>query len=97
MSQYPAAPYGARPEHPQAQTVLILGIVSLFVTPLAYVAWYMGGKAKKDIRAGAPYNWGGGLQIGYIIGVVVGTLAIISVVVGILFFLLFMTTSVVTS
>lgn len=90
MSQYPQAPYGGyapmNTEHPQAQTVLILGIVSLFVAPLGFVAWYMGGKAKKQIAAGAPYRWGGGLQIGYIIGMIVSILAIVGVVLWILMF-----------
>ena len=42
MSQYPQGPQGPyspmKSEHPQAQTVLILGIVSLFVAPLGFVA-----------------------------------------------------------
>ena len=69
MTQYPTMPTsGARAEHPQATTVLILGIVGFFVPILCFVPWYMGGKAKKELAAGAPYNWGGGLQLGYISG-----------------------------
>ncbi len=90
MSQYPQGPQGPyspmKSEHPQAQTVLILGIVSLFVAPLGFVAWYMGGKAKKQIASGAPYNWGGGIQIGYIIGLIVSILAIVGVVLWIVVF-----------
>lgn len=94
MSQYPQYPQGPyspmKSEHPQAQTVLILGIVSLFVAPLGFVAWYMGGKAKKQIAAGAPYNWGGGIQIGYIIGIITGILFIVGAVIWIMAIMFFM-------
>lgn len=92
---YPTqGPYGAPAEHPQAQTVLILGIVGLFFTPLAFVAWIIGGRAKKEIAAGAPYTWSGGLQIGYIIGLVVSILAIIGLIIGAIFFVIFLSTAV---
>ena len=93
MSQYPQYPQGPyspmKSEHPQAQTVLILGIVSLFVAPLGFVAWYMGGKAKKQIAAGAPYNWGGSLKTGYVLGKVFGIITIVGYSLLILFWILY--------
>lgn len=68
-----AQPYGGyyqpRPEHPQSQTVMILGLVSLAVGLTGPIAWYMGSKIKKEIRQGAPYDFGNG-NIGYIIGII---------------------------
>ncbi len=69
----PAQPYGGYyqplPEHPQSQTVMILGLVSLAVGVTGPIAWYMGAKAKKEIRQGAPYQFGSG-NIGYIVGII---------------------------
>lgn len=59
---------GMKAEHPQANTVLILSIIGLFTSILSFVAWYMGGNAKKEIEAGAPYVWDGSLKTGYLIG-----------------------------
>lgn len=81
------SPYGAGravPDHPQATTVLVLGIASLFVGILGPVAWYLGGKAKQEIEAAA--GGLGGLQqvtIGWILGIVMTVL----LVAGLLFFL----------
>lgn len=71
---------GAMHEHPQAQMTLIMGIVGFFFTPTAFVAWYLGGKAKKEIQAGAPYQWDGSLKIGYLIGKIISIIAIVSLV-----------------
>ncbi|AQP48666.1 hypothetical protein BW730_15300 [Tessaracoccus aquimaris] len=63
-----AGGYGGQ-EHPQTQTVFILGIVGIFVGVCAFIAWYMGGQAKKEIDAGAPYAWEGTkLKTGYMLG-----------------------------
>ena len=65
----PSYGYGGMPvEHPQASTVQILGIVGIFVGVCAFIAWYMGGQAKKEIQAGAPYPWDGKLKTGYMLG-----------------------------
>lgn len=64
-------------EHPQTQTVFILGIVGIFVGICAWIAWYQGGKAKKEIEAGAPYQWAGNLKTGYTLGKVFGILYIV--------------------
>ena len=71
--------YGAPQEHPQAQTVFILGIVGIFVGIVSFIAWYMGGQAKKEIAAGAPYEWGGQLKTGYILGKIFAIISIVSI------------------
>ncbi|WP_026926024.1 hypothetical protein [Granulicoccus phenolivorans] len=68
-------------EHPQAQTTFILGIVGIFVGICAFIAWYMGGKAKKEIAAGAPYQWGGNLKTGYLLGKVFSIIYIVFLVI----------------
>lgn len=71
-------PYGYAPaEHPQSQMVFIMGILGIFTTVTAYVAWYMGAQAKKEIDAGAPYQWGGQLKTGYLLGKVFGIIYIV--------------------
>ncbi|MHA6523693.1 hypothetical protein [Tessaracoccus sp. G1721] len=84
---YGMAPYGQQPaygygqaEHPQATTILVLGILGFFVPIVPFVAWYMGGQIKKQIDAGAPYQWEGSLKIGYLIGKILGIIQIASVV-----------------
>ncbi|GAA4894739.1 CD225/dispanin family protein [Tessaracoccus lubricantis] len=82
----PAYGYGApKQEHPQAQTVLILGIVGIFFSICAFIAWYMGGKAKKEIEAGAPYSFDGNLKVGYLLGKIISILAIVGAVLAIVF------------
>src|SRR5215213_9571473 len=59
---YPPAPYGqgySAPagDHPQGTTILVLGIVGIFFTICAPIAWYLGSRALKEIRAsGMTYN-----------------------------------------
>ncbi len=85
-------PYGAAgelPEHPLAITTLILGIVGLaamfaafpFISP---VAWYLGAKARREMRAEpGRYRASGALTAGYTLGVVgtVITLLFVAVIV----------------
>jgi|GEM_PF-6433927 len=73
--------YGYRPpaEHPQAQTVLILGILGFFTGVCAFIAWYMGAQARKEIAAGAPYPWAGSLKTGHLLGKVFGIIILVSV------------------
>lgn len=79
-------PYGALPEHPQGTTILVLGIVGLFVTICAPIAWYMGSKAQKEIAAsGIHYSNEQNINIGKILGMVLTILAIIGLVIGIVF------------
>ena len=64
----------------------MLGILGFFVPIVPFVAWYMGGQIKKQIDAGAPYQWEGSLKIGYLIGKILGILQIASLILGILWF-----------
>ncbi len=84
--------YGAyipAPEHPQSQMVFILGIVGIFTGVTAFVAWYMGGQAKKEIEAGAPFQWGGQLKTGYTLGKVFGIIWIVGIALYIVFIILY--------
>ena len=104
---YPVQPYGQPgqgygaamlPEHPQATTVLILAILGLFTSGIcSWIAWYMGGQAKKEIEAGAPFRWDGNLKTGYILGKVFGIIAIIGVVLAIIALIILMGVAVVNS
>ena len=86
------------PEHPQATTVLILAILGLFTSGIcSWIAWYMGGQAKKEIEAGAPFRWDGNLKTGYILGKVFGIIAIIGVVLAIIALIILMGVAVVNS
>jgi hypothetical protein len=75
-------PYGALPEHPQGTAILVLGIVGLFVTICAPIAWYMGSKAQKEIAAsGYRYANEQNIKIGKILGMVLTILAIVGIVI----------------
>lgn len=76
-----------RPEHPDSQTVLILGIVGIFVPVVSFIAWYMGNSAKKQIQAGAPFPWSGNLKVGYLLGMIFGILEIVGIALVVLYFL----------
>jgi uncharacterized membrane protein YjgN (DUF898 family) len=75
MSQYPAPPppaYQPPPNHPQATTVLVLGIVGLVACQvLSPFAWSMGNRVVREIDA-AGGTTGGRDQanIGRILGIV---------------------------
>jgi len=71
-------------EHPQAQTVLILGIIGFFTSITAFIGWYMGGQAKKEIEAGAPYRWDGNLKTGYVLSKVLSIISIVAIAIVIL-------------
>ncbi|MDR2973648.1 MAG: hypothetical protein LBV00_02885 [Propionibacteriaceae bacterium] len=85
MSVYPTMPYpgvmpGQRPEHPQATTVLVLGILSFIVAGvLGPVAWYMGNKAMRECAAGM-YTASDQLKVGRVLGIVATVLLGIGVV-----------------
>ena len=69
VQPYQQQPYGyAKMDHPQSQMVFIMAIVGIFTSITSFVAWYMGAQAKKEIEAGAPYEWGGQLKTGYTLG-----------------------------
>ncbi len=80
---YGQTPYGQPAEHPKAQMVFIMGIVGIFVSILAFVAWYMGGQVKKEIEAnpGGPYRFEGNVKTGYTLGKIFSILWIVGAVI----------------
>ena len=87
----PYAQYGynqAPAEHPQATMTLIMGILGFFVPFVSFVAWYLGGNARKEIQAGAPYSWEGGLVVGYWLGKILSIISIIGVILMVIAFAL---------
>ena len=78
---------GGAQEHPQTQTVFILGIIGIFTGITAFIAWYLGGQAKKEIEAGAPYQWGGNLKTGYMLGKIFSIITIVGGSLMILFYI----------
>lgn len=71
---------GQAMEHPSASTVFLLGIIGIFFTICAYIAWFMGAQAKKQIESGAPYRWDGNLKTGYMLGKVFSIISIVLLV-----------------
>ncbi|MDN5763163.1 MAG: DUF4190 domain-containing protein, partial [Microlunatus sp.] len=74
MNPYQQPGYGAYqlPNHPQATTALILGIVGLVFCPFVGIAGLvLGGRARKEIDA-APGQWGGrGIATaGWVLGII---------------------------
>ena len=67
-------------DHPQATTVLVLGILSIFIVFLAPIAWGMGNGAMKDCKRGW-YKVDGQLKAGRALGIVFSILLTIAVVV----------------
>lgn len=81
----PQAPFGYAPDHPQATTALVLGILGLVLCQvIAPFAWVMGKRAVDEIDASQGRLGGRGpAQAGYVLGIV-GT-ALLAV--GVVFFL----------
>lgn len=73
----PSGLYGMAPEHPNATMTLVFGVVGIVVPILSFVAWYIGGEARNQIRDGAPYSWHGSLTVGYWMGKIVGIFTIV--------------------
>jgi len=82
----PVAPYGyALPEHPQATTILVLGILGLFFAVTGPFALVMGNRARKDIAAGQ-YAQNPSVTIGWVLGIVTTVyLALVVVLVALAF------------
>ncbi len=68
----PAAQYYPPPKHPQATTVLVLGILGLVLCQvLSPFAWSMGNKAQKEILANpGAYSGDSEVNAGRILGIV---------------------------
>jgi hypothetical protein len=79
---YGQQPYGAPPqEHPQGTLILIFGILGIFITIFAPIAWYLGNKAKKDIQtSGIQYSNEQNISIGRMLGKIFTIIAIVSIV-----------------
>jgi hypothetical protein len=88
---YTPAPYGqgySAPggDHPQGTTILVLGIVGIFFTICAPIAWYLGSRALKEIKAsGITYNNQQQIVIGRTLGIIFSILAIIGLVLAVFF------------
>ncbi|MEU6562327.1 hypothetical protein [Nocardia nova] len=77
---YGYMPYPA-PDHPQAGTVLALGILSLFCGLLGPFAWVMGRRTLREIDAsGGTIGGRSNVQVGYVIGIVSTVLTALSLV-----------------
>jgi hypothetical protein len=86
---YGQQPYGAPPqEHPQGTMILIFGILGIFITIFAPIAWYLGNKAKKDVQmSGVQYSNEQNISIGRMLGKVFTIIAIVSIVLVIIFWI----------
>ena len=65
-------PWGPPPDHPQATTVLVLGILGFALCQLVSpFAWVIGGRVKREIAASNGTQGGAGIvNAGYILGIV---------------------------
>jgi len=92
-------PYQAvAPEHPQGTTILVLGIIGLFFTICAPIAWFMGSKALKEIKAsGINYANEQQIVIGRVLGMVITIIALVALVFFIVFFIIIAITAVTQS
>jgi phosphotransferase system glucose/maltose/N-acetylglucosamine-specific IIC component len=77
--------YGPQQEHPQATTILILGILSVllcsFVGPFA---WVMGRRALTEIdNSGGMLGGRGSVMAGYICGIIASVLLILGLVIAV--------------
>src|SRR5215218_9775469 len=72
-------PYGAPPqEHPQGTMILIFGILGIFITIFAPIAWYLGNKAKAEVQAsGVHYTNEQNISIGRMLGKIFTIIAIV--------------------
>ncbi|MBK8459130.1 MAG: DUF4190 domain-containing protein [Micropruina sp.] len=85
---YYTDPHLLLPEHPQATTVLVVGILSLVLfPPLGPIAWVMGSRARREVAANPlRLRNGGSLTIGWVMGIISSVLMMLAVA-GFLFFL----------
>ena len=87
---YGGQPYGAPPqEHPQGTLILIFGILGIFITIFAPIAWYLGNKARAEIQAsGVHYSNEQNVSIGRMLGKIFTIIAIVSIALGIIFWII---------
>jgi hypothetical protein len=78
---YGQQPYGVPQEHPQGTLILIFGILGIFITIFAPIAWWLGNKAKKEIQAsGIQYSNEQNISVGRMLGKIFTIIAIVSIV-----------------
>ena len=87
--------YGApAPDHPQGTLILIFGIAGFFVGVLGPVAWIMGSRALREIRATGRHPANEQMiVIGRILGIIVTVLMVLAVVFSVLAVVLFAATA----
>jgi hypothetical protein len=83
---YGQQPYGApQQEHPQGTLILIFGILGIFITIFAPIAWYLGNKAKNDIQAsGIHYTNEQNISVGRMLGKIFTIIALVSIAITII-------------
>ncbi|MEU2036607.1 DUF4190 domain-containing protein [Nocardia amamiensis] len=86
----PYGAYGPPSDHPQATTILILGILSLVLCQImGPFAWVMGKRALNEIDAsGGAIGGRGNVNAGYICGIIATVLLILSLLIVLLFVVL---------
>ncbi|MEV0356462.1 DUF4190 domain-containing protein [Nocardia sp. NPDC050697] len=80
---YPQQPYFRPPDHPQATTIIIVGVLGLvlcqFLGPVAFV---MGGKALKEIdNSGGAIGGRSTVLAGYICGIIGTVILVLTILV----------------
>jgi hypothetical protein len=82
---YGQQPYGVPQEHPQGTLILIFGILGIFITIFAPIAWWLGNKAKKEIQAsGIQYSNEQNISVGRMLGKIFTIIAIVSIAITII-------------
>ena len=91
----PPMPYGQQyavpaREHPQGTLILIFGIIGIFFSLFAAIAWYMGATAMKEVStSGVRYSNESNINAGRILGKIVTIIALVGLTIGILIWLVF--------
>jgi len=83
--------YGTPPqEHPQGTLILIFGIIGIFFSVFATIAWYMGANAMNEIRAsGVRFSNESNINAGRILGKIVTIIALVFLAIAIVIWLIF--------
>ncbi|SNC65047.1 hypothetical protein SAMN05445756_1238 [Kytococcus aerolatus] len=86
----PQPPAWPQEEHPDGIAVLVLGALSLVLfPPLGIIAWWMGGRARRDIlRQPGRYRNEGLVTVGWALGIVGTLLTVVMVAIFVPLFLL---------
>ena len=81
------SPYQPLPDHPQAMTSMVLGILGLVLfPPLSPFAWSMASKARREIaQFPGRFSSSGTLTVGYVLGIIGTALLGLAVVAFLLF------------